>query len=110
MNNSLSELCCLSHSTRTCGMTPIALPPRFITVSAIVPIIPTLPPPYTNVTLCVTIIFPSSIACSVNNGVAPYLEPQKTANECIGTACIDLRQRDIKIAYLQNPVIHTVKG
>jgi len=59
-------------------MTPTASPPALSTASAIIPIRPMLPPPYTNPMLRRANSAPISSAAARYSGRLPALEPQKT--------------------------------
>src|SRR4030095_10031516 len=59
-------------------ITPMISPPPFLTVSEILPIIPTPPPPYTRPMLRLSIAWPSLCAASVYEGLTPFRDPQKT--------------------------------
>src|SRR3974390_2252068 len=59
-------------------MTPTTLPPPASTASAMTPIRPTFPPPYTRSMPRRASSVPRFFAASAYAGFAPWLEPQKT--------------------------------
>src|SRR5208283_1777565 len=63
---------------RVSGITPMTSPPACSTVSASLPIKPTLAPPYTSPRPRATRVWPSSTAAWAKAGERPGLEPQKT--------------------------------
>ena len=94
--SSVIPRCCTSHSNNIFGITPFTSPPSSITLSAMVPIKPALPPPYISFTLCFASNWPSSAACWVNKGLVPALEPQKTASDFIDIVYVNYCKGIIK--------------
>jgi hypothetical protein len=66
-------------------MTPVASPPALSTASAMMPINPTFPPPYTSPRFLRTNPAPISSAAARYSGRLPGLEPQNTQIRFIET-------------------------
>src|SRR4051812_12913507 len=69
-------------------MTPTTSPPAASTASAMTPMSPTRPPPYTRPSLRAASSRPSSLAASANLGSFPSFDPQKTQTRFTGPSAV----------------------